>query len=48
MNNLVDLIFDRFLQSETLTALLAEYDGRSAVFYQQAKESSGALWGDVQ
>lgn len=46
--DLIGLIFDRFLQSETLTALLAEYDGRSAVFYQQAKESSDALWGDVQ
>lgn len=48
MNNLIDLIFDRLITSRALAALLARYDHRSAVFYQQAKADGDVLWGDVQ
>ena len=43
-----EMIFSRLVESQPLAGLLAQYDGRSAVFYSHAAPANSAQWGDVQ
>ncbi len=43
-----DMIFSRLKDDATLASMLASYDQRAAVFYQQAPERSNSAWGSVQ
>ena len=42
------MIYQRLVQDETLGGLLAQYDNRPAVFYQQAADAKDPKWGTAQ
>ena len=46
--NLHEMIFQRLLESQELAGLMAQFDGRAAVFHQHPPSSDNSKWGKPQ